>query len=162
MQFLRQKVELATDRTAVRQEFLRLRDMRNKTVELLADIGFGSKQDGLLVEPIRIEALRCLEQRRHLFGKTRLYCFRLPPRGALRSCGESCNFVEPLRQQPSQSFTFCLPHLEQCRQCLSETGDNRGLGGPMLLLALVLFGDFNYTFERQDAVEGRRSCLHLS
>ena len=63
MQLLRQKVELAADRAAIRQELLRLRDMRNKTVELLADIGFGSKQDGLLIEPIRIETLGSLEQR---------------------------------------------------------------------------------------------------
>ena len=32
----------------------------------------------------------------------------------------------------------------------------------MLLLALVLFGDFDHALERQDAVEGWRSCLHLS
>ena len=32
----------------------------------------------------------------------------------------------------------------------------------MVLLALVLFGDFNHPLERQDAVERWRSCLHLS
>ena len=32
----------------------------------------------------------------------------------------------------------------------------------MALLALVLFANFNHTFERQDAVESWRCCLHLS
>src|SRR5215470_6153791 len=97
MQFLRQEIELAPDRTAVHQEILRLPDMRAKTIELLADIGFGSKQDGLLVEPIGIKTLGGLKQGRHLFGKARLDRLRLAPRSVLRPREERRNFIEPFR-----------------------------------------------------------------
>ena len=62
MQFLRQKIELAADGTAIRQELLCLCYMRNETIEFLADIGFGCKQDSFLVEPIRVETLGSPEQ----------------------------------------------------------------------------------------------------
>src|SRR5690349_4595598 len=97
MQLLRQKIELAPDRTAVREKLLRLCNMRDQTIELLADVGFGSEQDRLLVESIGVEALGCLEQRRHLFGEACLDGFRLAPRGVLRPCGERRDFVEPPR-----------------------------------------------------------------
>ena len=59
--------------------------MRREPVELLADIGLAGDQDRLLMQPVWIEALRSLQQRRHLFGEPRLDRLRLAAGGRFRA-----------------------------------------------------------------------------
>src|SRR6478672_1021276 len=71
IELLRQKIEPATDGAAVCDQPFGLFDMRGKPVELLADVGLARDQDRLLMQPVRIESIRCVEQRRDLFGDPR-------------------------------------------------------------------------------------------
>ena len=45
---------------------------------------------------------------------------------------------------------------------LVEAGEDRGLGGAAVLLALVFLGDLDHALERQDAVERGRRRVDLA
>jgi hypothetical protein len=55
IELLGEEVEPASDRAAVADQPLRLRDVRRQPVDLLADVGLAGDQDRLLVQPVGIE-----------------------------------------------------------------------------------------------------------
>ena len=63
---LGEKVEPAADGAAVAQKRAGRGDMRRQPVELLAHVGLGRQDDGLLVEPVGIERRRGAEEGRDL------------------------------------------------------------------------------------------------
>ena len=139
VELLRQKVEPAADRAAVGDQLLRLRDMRGEPVELLADVGLGGEQDRLLVQPVGIEALRGLEQRRHLLGQPRLDRLRLAAGRCFGARGERARSrrAAPTACWPSACAFARGAFGDELVERLGEAGDDRRFGGAPLLLALV-------------------------
>src|SRR6266567_8258182 len=72
VELLRQEIELAPDWPAGLEQMARLRDVRDKAIEFLADIRLGGHQQRLLMQTVGIEAVRAIEQRCDLFGEPRL------------------------------------------------------------------------------------------
>ena len=83
---------------ALGDQLARLRDMRGEPVELLADVGLGGEQERLLMQPVGVEAVGGVEQRRDLLGEPRLDRLRLAAGRGFGARGQRRDLVEPRRQ----------------------------------------------------------------
>ena len=134
--------------------------MRDEPVELLSDIGLAGNEDGLLMQPIGIEAARGVEQHCHLVGNPRLDRLRSAAGRGFRLCGQRSDFLRALYQHSSQSFAFMPAHRGQFREGRMEAPDDRCLGGASLRLALILVDHVDHPFKGEDSVEPRRGGVH--
>ena len=62
--------------------------MGRNAIELFPNIGFGRHHDGFLMQPVGVEAVGRIQQRRDLFGKTGLDRIGLAARRGLGLLGE--------------------------------------------------------------------------
>ena len=127
--------------------FLRLRHVRGKPIEFLADIGLGGEHDRLLVQAVGIEAFGGRQQRRHLLGEPRLDRFRLAAGRSLGARRKRRDLVEPGRQQTTERRALLAAHGDQCGQRLFEARSDCAFCRAMSVLAFVFFGDFDHAFE---------------
>src|SRR5215813_3292919 len=65
IELLRQEIKPPADRSALAENVARLRDVGSDAVELFADIRFGRDQQRFLGQPVLVEAIGRLEQRRN-------------------------------------------------------------------------------------------------
>ena len=118
------------------------------------------EQDRFLVQPVARRTAAEAEQRRDLLGEPRLDRFRLAAGRGFRARRERGDLVEPRRRAGGRALRLRVaPHGEQIGERLIEAGDDRGFGGAAIFLALVLLGDLDHAFEREDTVERRRRRL---
>ena len=152
---LGEKVEPAADGAAVAQKRASRGDMRRQPVELLAHVGLGREDDGLLVEPVGIERRRGAEERRDL--RLELCPDGLGParrRGFDRS-DEPFHRLELPGEDARQRPAFGAPRLGERRDGARDAGLERvGKLGARRRVALVL--DLDDAAHGKQPVDGGR------
>src|SRR5580704_6323166 len=112
------------------------------------------------MQTVRIQPVAGGEQRRYLLGEPRLDRLRTSsgrPFGTRRQRGD---LGKPRRKHPPQPLAFLPTHLDEIGKGLLKSYKDRRLRRAPILLALVLLGDVDDSFQGQQAIEAWRRRLN--